>query len=333
MTTMGQLRVLVSIYSDIPTWNIPEPLIDRLRRDFPQHEFIVAGSPDETLAGIREADAAFSSLIDDRALAASARLRWIHTPAAGVGKMLTPAMIDSPVIVTNSRGSHAEAIAEHVIGVVLALFRKLPECLVHQAGHRWAHAEIAAGQPLRLIRGTTFGIVGPGGIGSTIARFASSLGAAVEGIRRRPELGVPPGMTAVFEPARLRDRLGAWDVVVLAAPLTRETRGLIGRDELRAMKPNAVLVNIGRGKLIREADLVDALRDGTIGAAALDVVEHEPLDPGSPLWDLPNVLITPHVAGLRPDHWELAVNLFAENLRRFEAGQPLVNVVDKAAGY
>lgn len=330
---MTDLRVLVSIYSDIPTWNIPEPLVERLRREFPRHEFVTARSPDETVRAIREADVAFSSLVDDRALAASTRLRWVHTPAAGVGKMLTPAMIASPVIVTNSRGNHAEAIAEHVIGVVLAWFRKLPECLAQQADQRWAHAEIAGGRPLRLIRGTTFGIIGPGGIGSTIARFASALGAAVEGIRRRPELGTPAGMTAVFEPARLRERLGAWDVVVLAAPLTRETRGMIGRDELMAMKRDALLVNIGRGKLIKEAELVEALRSGTIEAAALDVVEHEPLDPASPLWGLPNVLITPHIAGLRPDHWELAVNLFADNLRRFEAGKGLVNVVDKHAGY
>ena len=327
------MRVLISIFSDIPTWNIPDDQTDRLQRAFPQHEFVRARNQDETLAGIRGADVVFSSQIYDNALAAATRLKWIHSPAAGIGSMLSTAMIAGPVVLTNSRGNHAEAIAEHVIGVVLALYRKLPDAFRHQAARHWAHAEMTGGDPLRLIRGSVFGVVGAGGIGSTIARFASSLGATVEGIRRHPELGVPDGLSAVFAPAELHARLPSWDVVVLATPLTKETRGLIGSAELRVMKPDAILVNIGRGKLVRESDLVDALRMRAIGAAALDVVEHEPLDPASPLWDLPNVLITPHVAGLRPDHWDVAVRLFAENLRRFEAGQPLLNVVDKQAGY
>jgi phosphoglycerate dehydrogenase-like enzyme len=329
----SRLRVLVSIHSDIPTWNLPDVQFERLCREFPQHEFARARNPDETLGLIGDADVAFSSQIYDNALSAGTRLKWVHSPAAGIGSMLSAAMVASPIILTNSRGNHAEAIAEHVIGVVLALNRKLPEAFRHQAAHEWAHAEMTGGEPLRLIRGTVFGVVGPGGIGSTIARFASALGATVEGVRRRPQLGVPAGMSAVFTPGQLRDRLPVWDVVILATPLTRETRGLIGREELRLMKREAVLVNIGRGKLIKEAELIEALRDGSIAAAALDVVEHEPLDPESPLWDLPNVLITPHVAGLRPDHWDLAVNLFAENLRRFAEGKPLLNEVDKHAGY
>lgn len=327
------MRVLISIYSDIPTWNIPDDQADRLQRAFPHHEFVRARNQDQTLEGIREADVVFSSQIYDNALAANTRLKWIHSPAAGIGSMLSAAMIAGPIVLTNSRGNHAEAIAEHVIGVVLALYRKLPEAFRHQAARHWAHAEMTGGEPLRLIRGSVFGVVGPGGIGSTIARFASALGATVEGIRRRPELGAPEGLSAVFAPSHLRARLPSWDVVVLAAPLTNETRGLIGTAELRVMKRDAILVNIGRGKLVKEADLVDALRTRTIAAAALDVVEHEPLDLASPLWDMPNVLITPHIAGLRPDHWEVAVDLFAENLRRFEAGQPLLNVVDKQAGY
>lgn len=326
-------RILVSIYSDIPSWNIPNAQVERLRLAFPQHEFVQAKDPDETLAGIRDADVAFSSQIYDNALQAGTRLKWIHSPAAGIGSMLSAAMVASPVTLTNSRGNHAEAIAEHVIGVVLALYRQLPEAFRQQAAHTWAHVQMTAGEPFRLFRGSAVGIVGPGEIGSAVARLASALGATVEGIRRRPELGAPSGMSAVFAPAHLHERLPAWDVVVLATALTAETRGLIGREELRLMKRDAILVNVGRGKLVKEADLVEALRDRTIAAAALDVVEHEPLDPGSPLWDMPNALITPHVSGLRPDYWDLAVNLFAENLRRFDTGQPLLNVVDKTAGY
>lgn len=327
------MNVLISIFSDIPTWNIPEAHVRRLRERFPHHRFAHARDAAETDALAADAEIAFSSLIRRSTLAAAPRLKWIHSPAAGVGSMLFPEMLASPVVLTNSRGTHAEAMAEHVIGVTIAMLRKLPEAVAHQAAHRWAHDAMSAGPPHRLVKGSIVGIIGPGAIGTAIARLASALGACVEAVRRRPELGPPEGARAVFGPDRLRERLPAWDIVVLAAPLTPETRGMIGASELGAMKPDAVLVNVGRGKLVREADLIDALRDRRIGGAVLDVVEHEPLDPASPLWDLPNVLITPHTSSLRADYWDIATDLFAENLRRWDAGEPLLNVVDKTAGY
>jgi len=137
----------------------------------------------------------------------------------------------------------------------------------------------------------------------------------------------------VYPASELRRFLGECDVVVVAAPLTAETRGLIGRDELRAMRRDGVLVNVSRGKLLREAEVAEELASGTIAGAALDVFEHEPLDPGSPLWDLPNVVITPHTSAFRRDYWQVTVDLFADNLERFLRGEPLVNVVDKEAGY
>jgi phosphoglycerate dehydrogenase-like enzyme len=327
------MNVLISIYSPIASWNIPDAQVDRLRRDFPRHRFVQARSAEETAALAPEADVAFSSLIRADALRAAARLRWIHSPAAGVGSMLTPELRARDLLLTNSRGTHADAMAEHVLGLVLALFRKLPESAREQAARRWAHDDLSQPPPFRLVRGSVVGIVGSGAIGSAIARLASAFGARVEAIRRRPELGAPDGVTAVFAPGALASRLGHWDVVVLAAPLTPETHGLIGRAELEAMKPDAVLVNVGRGKLVREADLIDALRAGRLRAAALDVVEREPLDPASPLWAMPNVLITPHTSSLRADYWDLATDLFIENLRRFDRGEPLLNVVDQEAGY
>jgi D-2-hydroxyacid dehydrogenase (NADP+) len=327
------MRVLISIYSPLLSWNIPEAQVERLRRDFPHHEFLHAHDAEETDALIRGAEIAFSSLVRSSSLAAASALRWIHSPAAGVGSMLTPEFRERDIVLTNSRGIHAEAMAEHVIGVVIALFRKLPEAIRHQAARHWAHNELNGGAPFRLMRGAVVGILGPGAIGSAVGQLASALGARVEAIRRRPELGAPAGVDAVFAPKDLLDRLAHWDVVVLATPLTAETQGLIGRLELAAMKRDAVLVNVGRGKLVREADLVDALRAGRLRAAALDVVEREPLDPESPLWTMPNVLITPHISGLRADYWEIATNLFMENLRRLDRGEPLLNVVDKDAGY
>jgi phosphoglycerate dehydrogenase-like enzyme len=327
------MRVLISIYSDLPTWNIPASEVDRVRREFPHLTVLHARSAAETLSLVRDADVAFSSLIRREALAAARRLKWIHSPAAGVGSMLFPEMQESPVVLTNARGMHANAIAEHVIGVVIALFRKMREAFAHQSAHRWGHAAMSGGAPLRLVRGSVLGVIGPGAIGSTVAQLASAMGATVEAIRRRPELGAPDGVHAVYGPASLLERLPHWDVVVLAAPLTAETKGLIAARELEAMKRDAVLVNVGRGKLVNEADLARALGSGLIGGAALDVVEHEPLDPASPLWDLPNALITPHISGLWADYWTSATDLFIENLRRYDSGRPLLNVVDKKSGY
>jgi phosphoglycerate dehydrogenase-like enzyme len=327
------MRILVSIYSEHRPWNIPDEEVDRLRRECPQHEFVHARDAAETIAMIDGVEAAFSSVVRADALARATRLRWLHSPAAGVASLIYPEMIASPVILTNSRGMHAEAMAEHVIGSIIVMLHKFHEAARYQAEHCWALDEMTRGTPIRLMRGTTIGVIGPGAIGSRITAQVAALGAKVEAVRRRPSLGTPPGAAAVFSPDKLLSRLPSWDVVVLAAPLTNETRGMIGAKELHAMRGDAVLVNVGRGKLVREQDLIAALRSGTIAGAALDVVEHEPLDPASPLWDLPNVFLTPHTSGLRSDYWQIATNLFIENLRRFEAGRELINVVDKDAGY
>jgi phosphoglycerate dehydrogenase-like enzyme len=165
----------------------------------------------------------------------------------------------------------------------------------------------------------------------------NALGARVEGIRRNPSGALPSGVTRVAGPDQLLDLLPGADIVVLAAPQTADTRGLIGSRELAAMRRDSILVNVSRGKLVDQAELVSALTAPadvrTLGGAALDVFEHEPLSRDSPLWSLPNVLITPHMAGFRRNHWEAVTDLFAENLRRFESGQPLLNPVDKGAGY
>jgi phosphoglycerate dehydrogenase-like enzyme len=327
------MRILVSIYSEHRPWNIPDDEVNRLRRVFPHHEFVHARDADETLSLIEPVEVAFSSLVRADALARATRLRWLHSPAAGVASLIYPEMLASSVVLTNSRGMHAEAMAEHVAGAIILMLHKFHEAARCQAAHRWGLDELTAGLPIRLMRGTRVGVIGPGAIGSRITSQVAALGAIVEVVRRRPSLGAPPGARAVFSPDKLRDRLPEWDVVVLAAPLTNETRGMIGAAELAAMKPDAILVNVGRGKLVREQDLIDALREHRIAGAALDVVEHEPLDPASPLWDLSNVFITPHTSGLRADYWEIATNLFIDNLRRFDAGEALINVVDKRAGY
>jgi phosphoglycerate dehydrogenase-like enzyme len=327
------MNVLVAIYSDVAAWNIPESHVERLRREFPRHTFVHAPTEADVLPRIAEADVAFASELRAAHFAAAPRLRWVHSPAAGVGGMLLPQVIDSPVEITNSRVMSADTIGEHVLMVALALFRKLPLFFRAQARGEWVQDEGMSPPALRMIRDAHVLVVGLGGIGSAAARQFAKLGAVVTGVRRAVDRPAPKGVSAIEPPERLLDLLPHADIVVLAAPQTRTTKGLIGRRELEAMRRDAILINVSRGKLVDEAALAQGLADGLIAGAALDVFEHEPLAPASPLWSQPNVIITPHVAGFRADHWDAATTLFANNLRRFDGGQPLVNVVDKHAGY
>jgi phosphoglycerate dehydrogenase-like enzyme len=326
------MLILVSVHSPVAVWNIPGEYVSRLRREFPAHTFLHATASEDTKALLPEADVLFSSEIDRSELQAAPRLRWIHSPAAGVGGMLFPEMVASPVVITNSRGVSADTMAEHVLAVTLALFRNLPLAVERQLQRAWAQDELSA-RGNRTIEGTHVLVIGVGAIGGAVARRMAALGARVTGVRRNVGGAAVEGVSATLSPDGMPSALEEADVVVISAPHTTETRGLIGAGELASMKRNAVLVNVSRGRLVDEGALAAALRTGQIAGAALDVFEHEPLPPESPLWDIPNVLITPHTSGFRPDHWDVMTSLFAENLRRYEAGGELRNVVDKRAGY
>lgn len=327
------MNVFVWIDDAFGIWTIPRTHVERLARDFPAHSFIHAENAEAALRGIEDADVALSPQLTPEHLARAARLQWVHSPAAGLGAMLFPAMVASPVIMTNSRGISANTIAEHVIAVTLALFRKLPLAVRSQEAREWVQKAMVSPPPIRLIAGSRVLIVGLGSIGIAAAKLFSALGAHATGIRRNTSAPCPEGVEAVHALNRLRDLLPAADVVVISVPQTSQTEHLIGAAELAAMSPRAVLVNVSRGKLVDEEALASAMRAGRIGGAALDVFDTEPLPESSALWTLPDVLITPHSAGVRSDHWDAVIDLFAENLRRFTAGQDLLNVVDKAAGY
>lgn len=327
------MKVLIAAYSDVAAWCIPEAQVERLRREFPAHTFVRADSDAETIARIADVEVALGARLKPAHLAAARRLRWIHSPAAGVGNMLFPDMIASPVTLTNSRGSSSATIAEHVIAVTLALLRRLPRASRRQAEHVWAQNEFEAGPSIRTLRGARVLIVGLGSIGGEAGALAAAFGAVVVGIRRGADGPRPGGVSSVVTPDRLHDELPLADVVVLAAPQTAATVHLIGAPELALMKDDAVLVNVGRGSLVDEEALVRALEAGRLRGAALDVFEREPLPPGHPLWAREDVLVTPHVSGFHAGHWDGVVGIFADNLRRFAAGEPLLNAVDKGAGY
>ena len=329
----GPRTILVGIYSPFESWNIPASHVARLRDMFPQHTFLHATSEQQAADLIGAAQIAFMSEVRPVHFQAAKALEWIHSPAAGIGGMLYPALVESPVVMTNSRGISAATIAEHVLAVTLVLFRKLRIAFRAQAARQWAQDAVLLPPPLRTIRGSHVLVIGLGAIGLATAQALAALGARVSAIRRATSRPKPDFVDRVGGPEELLHQLPAADVVVIAAPQTSETRGLIGARELAAMRSDAVLVNVSRGRLVDEAALAEALASATIGAAALDVFEQEPLPRDSALWSMDNVLITPHMAGFRPDHWNAVVELFAENLRRFDTGRELLNIVNKAAGY
>ncbi|HXF82820.1 MAG TPA: D-2-hydroxyacid dehydrogenase [bacterium] len=254
------------------------------------------------------------------------RLRWIHSTAAGVDQLLHPEVLAGEIAVTTSSGIH-QPLTEHVFALMLALTRRLHVAIRNQTLRRWERREAVGDE----VRGKTLGVLGLGTIGTEIAEKARVFGMRVIGTKRTPT--AVPHVDRVYPPEGLDEVLAASDVVVIALPLTPQTRGLIGERELRAMKRTALLINIGRGPIVDEAALVRALREGWIGGAGLDVFEREPLPADSPLWGLEQVIITPHVSGAWPGYLDAAVPLLCENLRRYLAGQTLRNLVDKARGY
>lgn len=327
------MRILVGLYSPVALWNIPATHVDRLRADFPHHEFRHAVKEEDVYPFVPDADVAFMAEMRPAHFAAARMLRWIHSPAAGIGNLLFPELVQSEVLLSNSRGVSADPIAEHVLALTLALFRKLPLTFRSQAARHWAQNDAMAPPPLRHLQGSRVLIIGLGSIGSACAWRYAALGAEVTAVRRRADQPVPRGVSRVAADDQLHDLLPDADVVVISAAQTGRTRGLIGRAELSLMRPDAILINVSRGKLVDEGALISALEDGTIAGAGLDVFEHEPLAAESALWAMPNVIVTPHMAGFRHDHWDAVTALFADNLHRFDHSEPLRNVVDKRAGY
>jgi phosphoglycerate dehydrogenase-like enzyme len=278
-------------------------------------------------------------------LSRASRLQWVQMHAAGVDHVLDHPIMKNDMLLTTASGIHATPIAEYVFASILAFNRRVPRMLHYQSRREWPQGRwnLFASPELR---GSTLGIVGYGSIGREVGRIARCFGMRVVATKRSVSqmrdvgyavqgLGDREGvlLDEAFPPDRLSEMLGLCDYVVVAVPLTPETRKLIGEAELRAMKPSAYLVNISRGGTVDEGVLLRALQEGWIAGAGLDVFEEEPLSPDSPLYDLEHVILSPHVAGFTLCYDERASDLFAENLRRYLAGEPLLNLVDKAKGY
>jgi len=298
----------------------------RLREALPGVEVVVAENIAQAEREIKDADAAYGTL-PDGVLGRAERLRWLQAPAAAPpAGYYTPELIEYPVVVTNFRGIYNDDIAAHVMAFVLAFARGFQHYVVRQRERTWTSKE-AAVRTIHLPEATAL-IIGVGGIGAETARHLAGFGMRVLGVdARRDEK--PEGVAELHQPDALDELLPQADFVIMTVPHTPETEGMINTARLRRMKRTAFLVNIGRGMTVKLDDLVAALEEGNLAGAGLDVFETEPLPAEHPLWTAPGVLLTPHVADSGPYLNERRYGVLLENCRRFAAGEPLLNVVDK----
>jgi phosphoglycerate dehydrogenase-like enzyme len=304
----------------------PPPGIEAAADDV---ELRYAAGTDELIELAPETDAVYFWRADrdqlPSAWARFERLRWIQSASAGVDLLLFPALVESDVAVTNARGVFDEPIAEWVLAMLLAFTTDTLRTLALQRERRWEHRET------RRLAGSRLVIVGPGPIGRAAARKARALGMQVIAVGRTARIDDELGQVTAIE--RLHETLGTADHVLNALPLAPGTTGLFDAAAFAAMRPSATFVNVGRGATVDEPALIAALRDGGIAAAGLDVFAEEPLPADSPLWSLPNVVISPHMCGDFRGWEEAVVAIFVENAGRWVRGEPLRNVVDKRLGF
>jgi phosphoglycerate dehydrogenase-like enzyme len=330
------------------TLGFTEQQLDKLRAVSPRlmvEQRTCHGAEEVREALDEDTEVLYAFHVPDDLVSKAPKLRWLQLHSAGADHLLSHPITKSDILITTTSGIHATPIAEYAFASMLAWSCRLPKMLYYQNRREWPKGRwgIFVGQELR---GSTLGIVGYGSIGREVGRIGKCFGMRVVAAKRSvseardtgyklPGTGDPEAQMPdrIYPPEQLQEMLAECDFVVISLPLTPETKGFIGWEELRAMKPNAYLVNVSRGEIVDEPTLIKALQEGWIAGAGLDVFQEEPLLPHSPLYDLDNVILSPHVAGFSPHYDERASDLFADNLRRYLAGQALLNQVDKEAGY
>ena len=307
---------------------IDDNRLGAMRAAFPEVTFTsVLADPDSML----EADAYIGRIPSEIYARAGDRLRWVHSTGAGVETILAiPELVASDVVVTNTRGAHAPFVAEHTFALLLALNRRIAEFTLDKEKHHY-HA-YGRGLPMTSLYGRRMLILGMGNIGRAIANRALAFEMDVVGLDVFAPEQSTDGLT-VLPMEHLDTELGKADVVVVAVPLTPDTTGLLNKDRIAALKPDATVIGISRGSIIDEEALAARLRDGTLAGAGLDVFAQEPLPEDHPLWETPRLVMTPHCAPVSPEVRDREFEITHENIRRFVAGEPLVNVCDKVAGF
>ncbi len=318
------MKVLIYSPEKIPFWRFPLWLAEEIRREFPSLEVEVNFGDRPLGELIDSAEILVSGRLSPEDFRRARRLRWVHSPFVGVGNMLFEEMVESPVIITNSRGVNAEAVSIHAVGLSLALIRGLAWAFYkkeqRQYDHRFFTEVFIPLEPQEVVAG----VFGYGEIGRRVFRRLKALGFEVLCLNSSGTKGCYPFSS-------LDQFLEKINLLVISAPRTPQTQGCI---DLRRMEIlGGFLVNVGRGKIVVEEDLIKALRERVLKGAALDVFEREPLPQESPLWEIPNLIITPHIAGTSSLFWKREGQLLKENLRRFLEGKSLLNQVNKKRGY
>jgi D-2-hydroxyacid dehydrogenase (NADP+) len=330
---MRDTKLVICVKNPFPLWNPPPDAGTRLGARFPGIR--ISHLPDTTglERELPDADIFMGYSLGPDMLARAPKLQWIHAVSAGVTQLMYPELRASGVVLTNATSVHAIPIAQHILGMLVALARRFPDSLRHQQQALWAQQELwTAPVKPRELTGQTILFIGFGEIGRETAKLLRPLQMHIWAVTHSGKTASDV-VERAFTAPKLSEALPHADFVVVAAPDTPQTRNMLGAQEFALMKPTAYLINVARGTLIDEHALVDALQYNRIAGAALDVTVKEPLPPDSPLWKLPNAFITPHVSGATESTWQRQEELIAENLQRWFEGKKLRNVVDLARGY
>ncbi len=319
----------------ISTFQFSPASLQKLR-EAADAEILCITNNDEFLARMQEADVLCSYWVPDRWRELAKRLRWLQCSSAGVDNLLPTGILnaESGIMVTTAVGINTTPIGEYVFGSMLMFNRTWPEMVRLQDRHVWPRSVTWYKLGGRELAGQTLGIIGLGSIGRRVAQLARAFGMHILATRRTVQEGVQDlDVDQLYTTAQLHEMLGKSDYVVVSVPLTQETDHLLGEAELRAMQPHTYLVNVARGRVIDEQVLLRALKEGWIAGAGLDVTEEEPLSAESPLYTMPNVILTPHISGVSVKYDERLTDLFADNLRRFRNGEALRNQYEAERGY
>ncbi len=329
----SQTKLLICVWHPFTEWR-PKPMMaEAIRQRWPEMKVVHLPNYDRLPEELPDTHIFVGYSLRAKQLPLARRLKWIHSTAAGVAQLMYPELRDSGILVTNPSGIFSEPMAEHAIGLMIALARNFPNCVRHQDQRRWAQQELwDKPQHLTELGSKTLLIVGFGSIGQELARVAGALRMRVWGVSRSGR-GDTTFAEKIIPVSKLDDALPEADFVVIAAPETPETKHLIGPQQLARMKRSAFLINIARGSLLEEAALVAALERGEIAGAALDVAAVEPLPPENPLWTAKNILLTPHTSGVSDRLWPRQTALLLELLERWFSGRELFNIVDFQRGY
>jgi D-2-hydroxyacid dehydrogenase (NADP+) len=331
-----ETKLVLCVRHPFSLWNPPPEMPKRIRERWPEMEVVHLATYDHLEQALAKAAIFVGFSLRPGQFAVARKLKWIHSTAAGVGQLMFPELRASGIEVTNAAGVHRIPMAEHILGTLVALARRFPDCVRYQQQSHWSQHDLWDGvspahRP-RELQGQVLLFIGFGNVGREAARIARPLGMRIWAVTRSGRADEQFADRAL-PASRLHEALPHADFVVLAAPETPETLRMMGEREFSAMQASAYFINVARGSLVDEPALVRALQNHRIAGAALDVTSEEPLPPENPLWKLQNVFITPHVSAISEHLWERQTELLMENLERWFSGRELLNRVDLARGY